>query len=73
MCTEVLLAIIYFSIIMIINFFLFKLLKTYLIEIKQRQKIKQIFSCYSQKSNAVFPFLYNSNTLNQKINKKKII
>ena len=43
MCTELLLAILYFSTIFAVNFFLFKLLKTYTKSITYRLKVQNIF------------------------------
>ena len=71
MCTELLLAIIYFIIIAIINFFLFKLLKTYLSEINKRQHIKTIFDTCKLNQGSIFPFLYKYS--NQKNNHSIIL
>ena len=58
MCTELFLAMIYFFTIAIINLFLYKLLKNYLINIIKQQKIKNIFAkCSAEKQ--VFPILYS--------------
>lgn len=58
MCTELLLAIVYFLIIGIINFFLYKLLVNYYRNIIKQQRIKMIFSKCNVE-NPIFPFLYN--------------
>ena len=64
MCTELLLALIYFVIIAIINFFLFKLLKNYLSEISKRQQIKTIFNTCKLNQGSIFPFLYKYSNQN---------
>ena len=58
MCTELLLAIVYFLIIGTINFFLYKLLVNYYRNIIKQRKIKTIFSICNIE-NPLFPFLYN--------------
>ena len=66
MCTEFFLAIIYFIILSIVNFFLFKLLSTYQEKIFILIKFKKIFASYKQeelKTVASFYF-YNKNPLN---------
>jgi len=50
MCTELILAIIYFIIIFIVNLFLYKLLKNYFDNIKYLLKIKNIFSNIENKN-----------------------
>ena len=71
MCTELLLAVIYFLIIAIINFFLFKLLKNYLSEINKRQHIKTIFDTCKLNQGSIFPFLYKYS--NQQNNRSTIL
>ena len=46
MCTEFFLACLYFGIIFIINFFLYKLLNSYIKNIFELQKIKKILTLY---------------------------
>jgi hypothetical protein len=46
MCTELLLAILYFSTIFFVNFFLYKLLRSYYKEILRLLKLKKIFSLF---------------------------
>ena len=58
MCTELFLAIIYFSTIFIVNFFLFKLLRTYTKRIMYLLKIQNIFKQKNIKSIETFVFLY---------------
>ena len=56
MCTEFLLACLYFLILSLINFFLFKLLNIYLKNIFKLQKIKNISRIYP--NNKLFRKLY---------------
>ena len=58
MCTELILAIIYFSIIFLVNFFLLKLLLSYTKNILSLLKIKTIFKLSSQKNLLFFRFLF---------------
>ena len=58
MCTELFLAIIYFSTIFIVNFFLFKLLRTYTKRIMYLLKIQNIFKQKNIKSIETFVLLY---------------
>ena len=64
MCTEFFLVIIYFFIILTINYFFFKLLKTYLINIIQLTKFKNIFSFFKGSDLLIVSNLY----LNLKLN-----
>ena len=67
MCTEFFLACLYFLILLVINFFLFKLLNIYLKNIFQLQKIKNISKIYP--NNNFFRSLYrysNKNYQNSK-------
>jgi len=67
MCTEFFLACLYFLILLVINFFLFKLLNIYLKNIFQLQKIKNISKIYP--NNKFFRNLYrysNKNYQNSK-------
>jgi hypothetical protein len=56
MCTELILAIIYFLIIFIVDFFLYKLLKNYFKNIFYLKKLQSIFN----------NIIKNSNNINQK-------
>ena len=56
MCTELILAIIYFLIIFTVNFFLYKLLKNYFKNIFYLKKLQSIFN----------NIIKNSNNINQK-------
>ncbi len=58
MCTELFLAIIYFSTIFTVNFFLFKLLRTYTKRIMYLLKIQNIFKQKNIKSIETFALLY---------------
>ena len=58
MCTELFLAIIYFSTIFTVNFFLFKLLRTYTKRIMYLLKIQNIFKQKNIKSIETFVLLY---------------
>jgi hypothetical protein len=49
MCTELLLAILYFFTIFCVNFFLFKVLKNYFENLLYLQKIKKILTSFSSK------------------------
>ena len=71
MCTEFFLACLYFLILLVINFFLFKLLNIYLKNIFKLQKIKNISKIYP--NNNFFRSLYkysNKNYQNSKTLKK---
>ena len=76
MCTELFLAIIYFFTILIVNFFLYKLLKSYFVNIIYLVKLKNILTSF-QKENVkmitLFYFLTKNEFKNQnlflKINK----
>jgi hypothetical protein len=74
MCTELGLAILYFLSIFIVNFFLFKVLKNYFKNILYLQKIRTIFTTFSNKTDLkLVSLLYlflkketkNRNLLNQ--------
>jgi hypothetical protein len=61
MCSEVFLALIYFLVIFIINFFLYKILTFYIKNIKKLRKLKNINKIYP--NNKLVPALYKySNT-----------
>jgi hypothetical protein len=67
MCNEIFLALIYFTIIIFVNFFLIKLIKECLEKIKQFRKIKNIFNNFDYYKNSKFyEFfnLFNSKSLN---------
>ena len=51
MCTEFLLAILYFITIFFVNYFLSKLLKNYLVNIFYLLKVKNIFSSFKKSTN----------------------
>ena len=68
MCTEFFLVIIYFLIILTINYFFFKLLKTYLINIIQLTKFKNIFSFFKGSDLLIVSNLY----LNLKLNSSNL-
>ena len=57
MCTEFLLAIIYFVTIFFVNYFLFKLLKTYLKNIFYLLRLKTIFKSFKESNNNLVFFL----------------
>jgi hypothetical protein len=60
MCTELSLAILYFITIFAVNFFLFKVLKNYVVNIIYLQQIKNIFISFSEKSDLkLISFLYS--------------
>ena len=60
MCTELSLAILYFITIFSVNFFLFKVLKNYVVNIIYLQQIKNIFISFSEKSDLkLISFLYS--------------
>jgi hypothetical protein len=74
MCTELGLAILYFLSIFVVNFFLFKVLKNYFKNILYLQKIRTIFTTFSNKTDLkLISLLYlfskketkNRNLLNQ--------
>ena len=57
MCTEFLLAIIYFVTIFFVNYFLFKLLKTYSKNISYLLRLKNIFKSFKDSNNNLVFFL----------------
>ena len=60
MCTELSLAILYFITIFAVNFFLFKVLKNYVVNIMYLQQIKNIFISFSEKTDLILiSFLYS--------------
>lgn len=71
MCTEFLLAIIYFSTILTVNYFLFKLLRNYFINILYLTKIKNIFQLYNPNTNKIISFFYSIEK-NKLFNNKKL-
>ena len=58
MCSEFLLAIIYFSIILFVNFFLFKLLNLYFKNILVLLKLKNTFTLFNKSQNNFVSILY---------------
>ena len=64
MCTELFLAILYFSTIFAVNFFLFKLLKTYTKNITYLLKVQNIFKQKLPKNISEFILLYLYNKKN---------
>ena len=58
MCTELLLAIIYFSTIFVVNFFLYKLLKSYWKNISYLLKLKNIYQLYKNDKMEIISNLY---------------
>ena len=71
MCTEFLLAIIYFITILTVNYFLFKLLRNYFINILYLTKIKNIFQLYNPNTNKIISFFYSIEK-NKLFNNKKL-
>ena len=76
MCTELFLAIIYFLTILVVNFFLYKLLKSYFVNIIYLVKLKNILTSFEKenvKMITLFYFLTKNEFKNQnlflKINK----
>ena len=61
MCTELFLALVYFTTIVIVNFFLFKLLTSYFNEIIELQRVKRIFVQTSEKKVSIFSQLAEMN------------
>ena len=57
MCTEFLLAIIYFATIFFVNYFLFKLLKTYFKNVFYLLRLKNIFKSFKKSNNTLVFFL----------------
>jgi hypothetical protein len=57
MCTEFLLAIVYFVTIFFVNYFLFKLLKTYFKNIFYLLRLKTIFKSFKESNNNLVFFL----------------
>jgi len=58
MCTELLLAIIYFITIFIVNFFLYRLLKSYWRNISYLLRLKNIYKLYKNDKVAIISNLY---------------
>ncbi len=71
MCTEFLLAVIYFITILTVNYFLFKLLRNYFINILYLVKIKNIFQLYNPNTNTITSFFYSVEK-NKLFNNKKL-
>lgn len=75
MCTELLLALIYFCTIFFVNYFLFKVLKSYWIGIVDLLKIKNILQLFSQDIifNQMILFLKRKNQIKPKISIKDLL
>ena len=58
MCPELILALLYFFTILTVNYFLFKLLKSYLTNIFYLLNIKNIFTNFSKTDVKIISFLY---------------
>jgi hypothetical protein len=58
MCSEFILALVYFITIFIVNFFLYKLLRSYLKNIFYLVKIKNIFKFYNKSNNNIVSLFY---------------
>jgi hypothetical protein len=67
MCTELILAVLYFFILFFVNFFLYKLLKNYFQNILYLLKIKNIFTIYKNQDLSFLSLLYFSENLNYRI------
>lgn len=75
MCTELLLAILYFLTIFCVNFFLFKVLKTYFDNVNYLRKLKTIFNSFSDKNQLkliTLLHLFSKKDLKSKPNLKKL-
>jgi hypothetical protein len=58
MCTELFLAIIYFLTILVVNFFLYKLLKSYFVNIIYLVKLKNILTSFEKENLKVITLYY---------------
>ena len=58
MCTELFLAFLYFSTILIVNYFLYKLLVNYFLRINYLLKIRSIFNNFKNSSSSLLSTLY---------------
>ena len=70
MCTELFLAILYFFTILVVNFFLFKLLKSYFVNILYLLKLKNILNSFEKekvKMISLFYFLAKNEFKNQNL------
>jgi hypothetical protein len=75
MCTELLLAILYFLTIFCVNFFLFKVLKTYFDNVNYLRKLKTIFNSFSDKNQLkliTLLHLFSKKDLKSRPNLKKL-
>ena len=75
MCTELLLAALYFLTIFCVNFFLFKVLKNYFDNLKYLRKIKKILTSFSNKNQltlTVLLHLFSKKDLKNRTNLKKL-
>jgi hypothetical protein len=59
MCTELFLALLYFLTIVVVNYFLYKLLLNFFIKIKYLLKIKNILNSFQKIQSPLFLTLYN--------------
>jgi len=70
MCTELILALLYFLTIFIVNFFLYKLLQNYMLNIRFLSKFKNIFLKFPKKdvkTISIFYFYSKNNLFNPNI------
>jgi hypothetical protein len=72
MCAEFLLALIYLITILVINFFLFKLLKNYMLNILELVKIKNILQLYNRDTNNLLVSFYYLNK-NKNLNNNNML
>ena len=63
MCTEIILAFLYFFVIIVVNYFLYKVLMSYLSKILYLIKIRSIFNNFKDFNNSIFLFLYKYSKL----------
>jgi hypothetical protein len=70
MCTELFLAILYFLTILIVNYFLFKLLTSYLQKITYLLKIKNILTTFPQSKFSLVSQLHKYSSLDSKFSLK---
>ena len=67
MCTELFLAFIYFFTIIVVNYFLYKVLVNYVEKIIYLLKIRNILSSFKISKNSLFFLLYSSSIIQSKI------
>lgn len=63
MCTEIILAFLYFFIIIVVNYFLYKILMNYFSKILYLIKMQTIFNTFKDFNNSIFLFLYKYSIL----------